>query len=258
MVFPLIPRLLTGLVMSFALSSCTLSKQGTGTFVAFPEEQGQVVLNVPAYLEAVPQRVQFLSRRENEEYVLYRSQHGQAEILFATVSNEQSHTTVLEFYKLVADAVRKFRFNQGQNLVFGKSFDTATRISDFWVQPYKQASSGRNCLGFTARWDFQPSDKEYRPRRILFGYHCATKGIEISAEDAAAFVKGIDIRGITMPLKGLSAYNIEKPDVPAVTQKENLVVAQDGGGGGVAGLPEFPLLIHRVYEQIDGGNCTNC
>jgi hypothetical protein len=63
-----------------------------------------------------------------------------------------------------------------------------------------------------------------------------------------------------VPLRIQSAYDLKKPAPPAPPRDQqvaNLVLAQDGGGGGIAGMPTFPLLIARVYKSLDGP-CTGC
>ena len=82
---------------------------------------------------------------------------------------------------------------------------------------------------------------------------------KFSAKDGLEFMESIDIRGISVPSNIKSAYDLQKSEAPTPTRElqiSNLVLAQDGGGG-VAGLPDFPLLIARTFHDFDGP-CTGC
>jgi hypothetical protein len=197
--------------------------------------------------------------REIEEYALYRGPNGQSEILFAETTPFNAHNLALDFDKFIAVSANMWRFNQGQNLVFGESVSVKTDIAMFWAQPYKQSSSGRQCVGFSSQWDIRDDDPQFRPSKVMFGYHCSLKGQSFSAKDGLEFVKSIDIRGISVPSNIKSAYDLQKSEAPTPTRElqiSNLVLAQDGGGG-VAGLPDFPLLIARTFHDFDGP-CTGC
>ena len=77
----------------------------------------------------------------------------------------------------------------------------------------------------------------------------------MSAEDAKAFVRGIDIRGVSIPLRVQTAYDLKDGDAPLPPREQqvaSLVIAQDGQAGGVSGLPHFPLLASRYYNEHDG------
>ena len=251
----MLKTVLTVACLGATLSACAYSTVDTGTFVTVPTDKGRVVVDVAAYKGVTPERVGFADFSEREEYTLYRSPKGQAEFLYTETRRENGRNIVLDFDKLIADSVRMWRFNAGHQLNFGASQAIETNLTQFWVQPYKQTDTGRNCVGFSARWDFRPDDPYLRPTKILFGYHCVPAGTPLSVADAQAFVKAIDVRGISIPLRVKTAYDLKKGDAPLPSkqvQTEYLVRAQDGAGGGVSGLPGFPLLISRYYSEHDG------
>lgn len=103
-------------------------------------------------------------------------------------------------------------------------------------------------------------DRDLRPSKIMFGFHCAPKGTAFGADEARTLVKAIQVRGISVPLRVESVYELNRktPPPPIDIQTNNLVLAQDGAGGGIAGLPDFPLLFSRVYNDFDDGGCINC
>ncbi len=248
-------------ILVFAVTSaCVTTKDRTGTFLQLNDDQGKIETSAAMYSGIAPLRIQFSDSREIEEYVLYRGPNGQSEILFAETTPFKAHNTALDFDKLIAASANMWRFNQSQNLVFGESVSVKTDIAMFWAQPYQQSSSGRQCVGFSSQWDIRDDDPQFRPSKIMFGYHCSPKGQSFNAEDGIAFVKSIDIRGISVPSAIKSAYDLQKSTAPAPTrdiQVSNLVLAQDGGGGGIAGLPNFPLLIARSFHDF-GGPCASC
>ena len=248
-------------VMVLAVTSaCVTTKDRTGTFLKLNDEQGKIETSAAMYSGIEPLRIQFSDTREIEEYALYRGPNGQSEILFAETTPFNAHNTALDFDKLIAVSANMWRFNQGQNLVFGESVSVKTDITMFWAQPYKQSASGRHCVGFSSQWDTCDEDPQFRPSKIMFGYHCSPKGQSFSAKDGIDFVKSIDIRGISVPGNIRSAYDLQKNGAPTPTRElqiSNLVLAQDGGGGGVVGLPDFPLLIARTFNDFDGP-CTGC
>lgn len=249
-----------GSALVVSLGACTLSKEGTGAFVSVPEETGRIVINSEIYTGVTPQRVGFADFMEREEYALFRAPSGQSEILFVETRREHGRNIVLEFDKLVSDTIPKWRFNQGRQIKLGSSEYVETKLGDFWVQPFEQADLGRQCVGFYGTWDTRFDDPDLRPSKLLFGYHCNVAGRAMSPEDARAFVKGIDIRGVSIPLRLKTAYDLKEGDAPLPPKDQqvaNLVIAQDGVAGGVAGLPAFPLLISRTYNEHDG-RCTDC
>jgi hypothetical protein len=252
---------LTLALLGLTLSACAMTKENTGIFRQTADDEARVVVEAAAYRNGAQQRVTYNDPRIMEEYVLYRSDQGQAEILFTQTLPMHKRNTALDFDKLISTSARMWRFNQGQTLTFDESFSVDNRITSFWVQTYRQVEAGRQCAGFSSRWDFRQDDPFYRPSKIMFGYHCAPKGTAFSSADAVAFVKSLDIRGISVPLPINTAYDLQKspPAPPAHSEQvANMVLVQDGGGGGgIAGLPEFPLLISRTYQTGDKP-CTNC
>ncbi len=242
------------------LSGCSISTLDTGTFVAVPEDRARIAVNAAPYADVTPQRIGFADSREREEYALYRNAQGQAEILYVETRSDLTRELALDFNKLVADTVKMWRFNQGRTLVFGETVSIKNDIAQFWVQPYKQTDTGRDCVGFNSTWDTRFDDPKLRPSKAMFGYHCVPNGQTLSDEDGRAFVTSLQLRGVSVPRRVKTAYDLKAGDAPLpsrVTQASNLVLAQDGAGGGVAGLPDFPLLIGRHYN-VNDGQCKNC
>lgn len=242
-------------------SLMSADKINTGTFRQLAEERNLVLLEAPQYKNTTPTRVTYNDRRVLEEYTLYRSDKGQAEIFHARPTRHGGYNTVLDFSKLIVDSSRMWRFNQGQTLNFGETFLVKNDVAEFWVQPYKQVEAGRECAGFSGTWDTHPKDRQLRPRKAMFGYHCAPKGTSFGPNEAQAFMQSMQIRGVTVPQRIETVYDMKKDDAPPAPKNEQrkyLVLAQDGGGGGIAGLPTFPLLIARVITDIDGEGCGNC
>jgi hypothetical protein len=248
------------LAVIVALNACSYTKLDTGTFTRPAEQDGRVLVETAAFQGVTPTRVTYTDPTILEEYVLYRSQMGQAEVLFSEILPRYRRKAVIEFDKLISASVPMWRFNQGQTIRYSESFPVENEFTSFWVQPYRQVEAGRDCAGFSSRWDIRADDPESRPSKIMFGYHCAPKGTAFDAAAATALIKAIQIRGISVPLRVESAYSLNKevPAPPKDAQNLNLVLAQDGGGGGIAGLPEFPLLFSRHYRSFDGRFCTLC
>ncbi len=243
------------------LSACSISKQDSGTFWSVPEDEGRVVTNSAIYEGIQPVRVGFADFSEKEEYVLYRSPRGQAEMVFIEVRERRIRNYALDFNKLVAKSVPLWRFNSNERVEFEPSMNVKGTFSDFWVRRYTQVSSGRSCIGFVGAWDNNASDPDFRPTKALFGYHCAPSGTALTDEDAKNFVTSLDIRGISIPLRIETAYILDdlKPEPPSRREQvAQLVIAQDGIAGGVSGLPAFPLLIARTFPTGDGCPTINC
>lgn len=248
-------RAALGTVLLASLSACALSKQGTGTFVTVPEELGRITVDSAAFQGVAPQRIGFADFTEREEYALFRSASGQAEMLFMETRREHGRNIVLEFDKRISDTVPMWRFNEGRTISYGASEHIKTDLGGFWVQPFQQTDTGRPCAGFFGSWDVRQGDPDLRPTKILFGYHCNAAGTPISAEEAQKFVEGINIRGISVPLRVKTAYDLKDGDAPLPSRDQqvaNLVIAQDGLAGGIAGFPDFPLLASRYYNEHDG------
>jgi hypothetical protein len=244
-----------GAALMISLSACALSKQNTGTFISVPEEQGRISVSATVFDGVTPQRIGFADFSEREEYALYRSPSGQSEMVFLETRREHGRNIVLEFNKKTSDTVPMWRFNQGRTISYGPSEHIRTDLGGFWVQPFQQTDTGRQCTGFFGSWDVRQGDPDLRPTKILFGYHCNTAGTAMSVEDAKAFVRGIDIRGVSIPLRVKTAYDLKDGDAPLPPREQqvaSLVIAQDGQAGGISGLPHFPLLVSRYYNEHDG------
>lgn len=251
-------------IAATAVSGCvTVANQdkiNTGTFRQLEEDRNMVLLEAPAYADAKPVRVTYNDKRLIEEYTLYRSEKGQAEILYAQVSRNHRGDTALNFQKLIAESLKMWRFNQGQTLKLGETFLMKNAVAEFWVQPYRQIESGRECAGFSSTWDTRPNDRQLRPAKALFGYHCVPKGTSFGPNEAQTFMQSMQIRGVTVPLRIETVYQMKKDDAPPPpkdVQRTYLVLAQDGGGGGIAGMPQFPLLIAAPFTDFDGP-CSDC
>lgn len=246
--------------IGLTLSACAMTKDNTGAFVQVPEERGRILVESTPYRDVPPLRVGFADIREREEYALYRTTSGQAEMLFAETRRENGRNIVLDFDKLVATTVSMWRFNQGHSLQFGDTVSVGNGLGDFWLQTYRQTDIGRDCAGFIGNWDVRQDDPRLRPTKVLFGYHCATKGTPFGRSDAEAFVKSLQIRGISVPLRVKTAYDLKAGDPPLPprdVQVGLMVQAQDGMAGGISGLPDFPLLIGRTYRESNGPDYEN-
>lgn len=241
-------------VLSVGLGACATGKVDTGVFSRPAEDRGRIVVEAPAYEGVTPVRVRFRDRYEREEYALFRGDGGQAEIVFIETRPELTANVVLDFNKLIADTLKMWRFNRDLDLRLGDSVSVETDIVPLWVQPYRQRQTGRDCVGFYGNWDVEGRDPQLRPTKVLFGYHCAPAGTEMDAAAAATFVTSLQLRGISVPLRIESVYKPGEEPAPEPRERQtaHLVLAQDGGGGGIAGLPAFPLLAARVFTDSNG------
>lgn len=233
-----------------ALSACAVADIDQGNYWTLPDEQAEIVVNADAFVGTPPARIGYTDFIQREEFALYRSSLGQSEILFIRTRPERSRRTSLEFKELVSDLVPLWRFNQGHPLEFDKSSHFKTPLTTFWLQPYRQTDTGRQCLGFASAWDTADEDPFKRPQKVLFGYYCIPRGETLSMEEARDFVSSIGIRGITLPRQIKTAYDIKAGDPPPPAHEQqvaSLVTAQDGIAGGVSGMPTFPVLAGRVY-----------
>lgn len=255
-----LPKSLAVVGLALITAGCTLSKQDAGTYRTTLENQGRVTTEIAAFENVEPVRVSFQDMTEFEEYTLFRSERGQSEILFVEVPERRTFNYVLDFNKLVSSTVPMWRFNQNTELSFQPSRSITNRLGDFWMREYTQTGNGRACVGFVGAWDLNFSDPQIRPTKALFGYYCRPRGVELTSEDAENFIKSIDIRGISIPMRVESAYALTK-DTAAPTRAEqvaSLVKAQDGVAGGISGLPAFPLLIARSFPIGDSCPISGC
>ncbi len=244
-----------------AATGCSVTKQDAGTFRTPIEDRGRVVTDASAFTNINPIRVTFEDFREFEEYSLFRSERGQAEMLFIEIPERRSQNHILDFSKLVSSAVQMWRFNQETDLKFEPSVSVTNNLGDFWIRRYQQVATGRSCVGFVGTWDLNFSDPSIRPTKALFGYYCQPSGNALSQQDAKRFVTSIDIRGISVPLQIETAYALSKEATPPPSREEqvaSLVAAQDGIAGGISGLPAFPLLVARSFPIGDSCPAIQC
>lgn len=257
--FPL--RLGAPLAVAMMATACAIPDIEQGSYINLTEERGELVVGADAFIGTTPTRIGFVDFLQREEYTLYRSPKGQAELLYLRSRPERTQYTSLAFNKLIARTLPMWRFNQGHPLNLGESFFLRTTLAPFWVQPYTQTDTGRNCAGLYGAWDEDSLDPWQRPRKIVFGYYCVPAGEKLTAEDAKHFVTSIDIRGITLPLQIKTAYELragDPPIPPRAEQVKSLVIVEDGLAGGVAGIPDFPILAARSYTPADGECRRNC
>lgn len=250
---------LAGGLAVIALSGCSISTLDTGSFVSVPEDRARISVGAASYVGVTPQRVGFADSREREEYALFRGANGQAEILYVETRSDLRRELALDFNKLIVDTIKMWRFHQGRTLSFGKTEPYKNDIAQFWVQPFEQTDTGRQCVGFSSTWDTRSDDPELRPSKLMFGYHCVPNG-QTLVDGGRAFVAALQVRGVSVPLRVKTAYDLQAGDAPLPSrdqQTANLVLVQDGAAGGVSGLPAFPLLIGRHYRTNDG-KCSNC
>ncbi len=254
-IHPAINRTLPAVAICAALSACAIPPTSVGTFSPVEEVKGRIVLSAGAYADATPFRVGFYDRIQREEYALYRGAAGQAEIVYMETRRKLEPQSVLDFDMMIEDTLPMWRFNKGQEIVWKDSVWTKSPVGGTWMRPYRLVALNRDCIGFSATWDRRKDDYEYRPSKAYFGYYCAAPGTALSEDAAAKFVAGIDIRGVTMPLRVTTAYELgkEEPIPPKPDQHRLLVAAQDGIPGGISGIPKFPMLRGRIY-RVSGGS----
>ena len=160
----------------------------------------------------------------------------------------------------VEETVGYWRFNDGRAGNWADSYSLASPVGQTWVRPYTISAENRSCVGFYSTWDIRQDDPYFRPSKAYFGYFCAAPGKEVSKEDVASFVANIDVRGVSMPLRVTDAYALTLPadHTPSqATQNKLQVAVQDGAGGGLSGLKDFPQLRGRYFRTLEclDSNC---
>ncbi len=88
---------LTLALLGLTLSACAMTKENTSIFRQTADDEARVVVEAAAYRNGAQQRVTYNDPRIMEEYVLYRSDQGQAEILFTQTLPMHKRNTALDF-----------------------------------------------------------------------------------------------------------------------------------------------------------------
>ncbi len=228
------------LLASVGLTSCVwIDTLGQPDIAEIDESLGLARLGPAWARDAVARRVRYLEPMEVEECAIYDGLSGRAELFVAAVTED--HYALADTLN-IERAIERFSFLRERAADIGPSGRVSVGPAIVFYRAFYFPAEARSCVGFKASWNDVAYDPERRPSALLFGYHCAAPGASLDAytieESIAEFEFG---------------RPPEAPPVPPVPEVRAaaLALARGTAGGGAIGLPDFPLLLARPYQEDD-------
>lgn len=220
------------------LSGCAMiAKQGAVSIAEIDEDVGLVRLSAPWTEGVTVRRIRYVDNTELEEYALYDGPAGRAELFYAAVTDDRY---ALADRLNISLAIERFAFVRGRAVDIGPSSEMSSGPALIFYRPFRLEGVARSCLGFKAAWDDVAYDPERRPSKLFFGYHCAAAD---TSPDREAIERAITRFVFTpMPEVRLAAS-------PPEVEKVALDLARGAARGSEFGIPDFPLLLARPYQE---------
>lgn len=191
--------------------------------------------------DSVARRVRYLDLTQVEEYAFYDGPSGRTELFLAAVTED--HYALADALN-IERAIKRFSFVGERAADIGPSGRVSVGPAMVFYRPFHLPAVARSCVGFKASWDDVVYDPERRPSALLFGYHCAAPGASLDTDVIEQSIAEFEFGRLP-----------EAPPVPPAPEARAaaLALARGTAGGGAIGLPDFPLLLARHYQE-DGGN----
>jgi hypothetical protein len=213
------------------------AKQSAVSIAEIDESVGLVRLSAPWVEDAAIRRVRYVDGTELEEYALYDGPAGRAELFYAAVTHD--HYALADTLNIRL-AIERFAFVTGRAVDIGSSGETSSGSVLIFYRPFRLESAARSCLGFKAAWDDVAYDPERRPSKLFFGYHCAAVGTSPDQE----VIETAITRFVFAPVP-----EMRPAASPPEAEKAALDLARGTARGGDSGIPDFPLLLARRYQE---------
>jgi hypothetical protein len=249
--------LATVLILLIAVAGCAVSsRQDSGVDWIVPGEH-QIVFSAAGFRDPKPIRVIYTDVWQTEEYVLYKADGRQLEMIFAQAS--KSFTVALNYQMPIETMVATWNRNSQHTIVWGPLGRIDNRLGTWFYRTYEHSGRQRSCVGFLVEWDEIYEDPQRRPGKVLFGYYCAAAGEALADKAVRALIGGIRIR----TQGGISEHGYAAPDTsndqhprPALnadSQSPSAIATVRGEGSRVdSGNHRFPFKFAHYYS-IGGG-----
>ena len=177
----------------FAVAMLTTDGATSGGLEPIPPSEASFIFTAEEFSGAIPvykKKVdEFFGTRQDLGFFMAGGAH--AVIVYVQAINDE---TVLEPPAL-KDLVDSFKFNNMYEKEWGDESSVESHLGKFWVVPYRIASKIRECFGFSLEFDIDAHDyNNWRYRKLIFGYYCATMGEKFSPTKITNLIKSISIK----------------------------------------------------------------
>ena len=183
---------LAALIAASTLAGCATLEQHT--LISIPENSTRLSWQAPPFADVTPAGIRYSGVDENEDYLLFRAQGMQSELVFINALPAMSATINLIEYNGgdLRHLTRTWALNQHAGLQWGTTHHLRTPLANFIIRRYRLTHRHRRCAAFQARWDF-PATPQRWAGKLVFGYLCAAAGRALAQPRVNALVSGLSV-----------------------------------------------------------------
>lgn len=183
---------LAAAIAASTLSACATLKQRT--LIPIPRDSAHLSWQAAPFSGSVPAGIRYSGIDQNEDYLLFRAQGLQSELVFVEALPAMSATFSLIRYggRDLRGLTRSWAINRHAGLAWGRARRLRTPLAEFLIQRYRLARTHRQCVALQARWDI-PANPQNWAGRLVFGYLCAAPHQPLSRARVTALIGGLRV-----------------------------------------------------------------
>jgi hypothetical protein len=246
-------RILLSLAILSGLSACAIPDTARSGLRPLDDKTALLAFNGGPFEGSVRERMMFADPSQREEYGLFKSDAGIAEVVYLTTRHYHVNTLSLNSWVTLDKMINSWNYTRGDAQPAEDAYFFEAGWVGMWVKPFALGSHRQSCAGFSAEWDHPGADPNFRPSKKLFGYVCANPGATLSRSDLDKRLMEVGVRGINIRHDGETIEIGALPKTPSQTELRSLV--QQGSFG----TPDFPFIIAHIFSRETGcGTALDC
>jgi len=248
-------RIFTAILLVAGLSACAIPDNARSGLRPLDEKNGVLAFGDGPFKRAASERIMFADPSQREEYALFKSTGGVAEVVYITTRHLHLEHIHLDSSMTSDKMIRSWTYTKNAKPVEAEAYWFDAGWVGMWVRPFTISETQQSCAAFNAEWDKPADDIEQRPSKTMFGYFCNPAGVNLTRADVEKRLTEVGIRGISIKLAAGDEI-VEVPAIPKTPSQSDLMSRVQQGPYGV---PEFPYIMARVYTLSMGcGDDSSC
>jgi len=248
-------RTVTAILLVAGLSACAIPDNARSGLRPLDEKNGVLAFSDGPFKRAASERIMFADPSQREEYALFKSPRGVAEVVYITTRHLHLKNIHLESAMTSDKMLRSWTYTKNAKPTEVDAYWFDAGWIGMWVRPFTISETQQSCAAFNAEWDVPADDTEQFPSKTIFGYFCNPAGTNMTAGDVEKRLTEVGVRGINIKL-GADDEIVEVPAIPKIPSQTDLMSRVQQGP---YGIPEFPYIMARIYNlNLNCGDDIDC
>jgi len=237
-------RIFATVLLVAGLSACAIPDNARSGLRPLDEKNGVLAFSDGPFKRAASDRIMFADPSQREEYALFKSPRGVAEVVYITTRHLHLENIHLESAMTSDKMLRSWTYTKNAKPTEADAYWFDAGWVGMWVRPFAISETQQSCAAFNAEWDKPADDIDQFPSKTMFGYFCNPAGVNLTPGDVEKRLTEVGIRGISIKLAAGDEI-VEVPTISKIPSQSDLMSRVHQGP---YGIPEFPYIMARVYS----------